>query len=231
MLAAICYVTQAGCSWWKLPAAMFSVTRATAHRRFTEWTKAGLWPALHLAVLQRLQARGDLDWSRAVIDSIQVRAEGGDLTGPGPVDRGKPGSKIHAMVERGGLPLSTAISAANTPDAAILLPLLDGMPAVAGRVGRPRRRPGKLHADKAYDHRALRAEVRRRGITVRIARKKVESSQRLGRHRWVIERTLSWLMRYRRLVRRYDRYATHFAAFTTIACALICYRKLLKPLK
>nr|BFE61139.1 hypothetical protein GCM10020063_056650 [Dactylosporangium thailandense] len=39
------------------------------------WTKAGLWPALHVAVLQRLQARGDLDWSRAVIDSIQLRAE------------------------------------------------------------------------------------------------------------------------------------------------------------
>jgi transposase len=132
------------------------------------------------------------------------------------------------MVERGGPPLTTAVSAANTPDAAVLLPLLDGMPAVSGRVGRPRRRPDKLHADKAYDHSALRAEVRRRGITVRIARKKVESSQRLGRHRWVIERTMSWLMRYRRLVRRY---AEHFAAFATIACVLICYRKLVKQPK
>ncbi|GAA2351796.1 IS5 family transposase [Dactylosporangium salmoneum] len=224
VLAAICYLTQAGCSWWKLPEAMFGVTRATAHRRFAEWTEAGLWPALHLAVLQRLQALEVLDWSRAVIDSIQVRAEKGDLTGPSPVDRGKPGSKIHAMVDRGGLPLTTAISAANTPDAAVLLPLLDGMPAVSGRVGRPRRRPDKLHADKAYDHKALRAEVRRRGVIVRIARKKVESSQRHGRHRWVIERT----MRYRRLVRRYDRYADHFAVFTNIACALICYRKLVK---
>lgn len=132
------------------------------------------------------------------------------------------------MAERGGLRLTTAVSAANTPDAAVLLPLLDGMPAVSGRAGRPRRRPAKLHADKAYDHKTLRAEVRRRGITVRIARKKVESSQRLGRHRWVIERTMSWLMRYRRLVRRYDRYAGHFAAFAAIACALICYRKLVK---
>ncbi|NJP35493.1 IS5 family transposase [Micromonospora thermarum] len=232
VLAAICYLTQAGCLWWKLPEAMFGVTRATAHRRFTEWTKAGLWPAPHLAMLQRLQAAWELDWSRAVIDSIQVRAEkGGDLTGPSPVDRGKPGSKIHAMSERGGLPLVTAVSAANTPDAAMLLPLLDGMPAVSGRRGRPRRRPDKLHADKAYDHRSLRAQIRRRGITLRIARKKVESSQRLGRHRWVIERTMSWLMRYRRLVRRYDRYATHFAAFVSIACALVCYRKLAKQPK
>jgi transposase len=132
------------------------------------------------------------------------------------------------MSECGGLPLTTAVSAANTPDAQVLLPLLDGMPAVAGKRGRPRRRPDKLHADKAYDHKQLRAEVRRRGITVRIARKQVESSQRLGRHRWVIERTMSWLMNYRRLVRRYDRSAAHFAAFVALAAALICHRRLLK---
>jgi transposase len=120
------------------------------------------------------------------------------------------------------------VSAANTPDSQLLLPLLDAVPAVAGKRGRPRRRPDKLHADKAYDHKRLRAEVRRRGIAVRIARKGVESSQRLGRHRWVIERTMSWLMNSRRLVRRYDRYATHFTAFATIAAALICHHRLLK---
>jgi transposase len=123
------------------------------------------------------------------------------------------------------------VSAANTVDAAMLLPLLDSIPAVSGRRGRPPRRPDKLHADKAYDHKRLRAEVRRRGITVRIARKDVESSQRLGRHRWVIERSMSWLMRYRRLVRRYERTAAHFTAFVTLACALICHRRLEKITK
>jgi hypothetical protein len=43
VLAAIVYLVQAGCSWWKLPAGLFGVSRATAHRRFTEWTRAGLW--------------------------------------------------------------------------------------------------------------------------------------------------------------------------------------------
>ncbi|TWJ24731.1 DDE family transposase [Micromonospora endolithica] len=66
---------------------------------------------------------------------------------------------------------------------------------------------------------------------MRIARKKIESLQRLGRHRWVIERTMPWLMRYRRLIHRYDRHADHFAPFTTIACALIFYRKLVKHAK
>jgi transposase len=74
VLAAILYVCQAGCSWWTLPAHHFGTTRATAHRRFSEWTLAGLWNSLHVAVLERLNARGELDFDRAVIDSVHVRA-------------------------------------------------------------------------------------------------------------------------------------------------------------
>ena len=77
VLAAIVYVTRAGCSWWKLPTPMFGVSRATAHRRFGEWTRAGLWDRLHQAVLDRLGSAGAIDWSRAVVDSISVRAEKG----------------------------------------------------------------------------------------------------------------------------------------------------------
>jgi transposase len=77
VLAAIVYLTEAGCSWWQLPERTFGVSRATAHRRCTEWTAAGLWPRLHQAVLDRLGADGRLDWSRAVVDSIAVRAEKG----------------------------------------------------------------------------------------------------------------------------------------------------------
>jgi transposase len=85
-----------------------------------------------------------------------------------------------------------------------------------------------LHADKAYDQQWLRHAIARRGIRVRIARKKVESSTRLGRHRWVIERTVSWLVNYRRLARRYERKADHFLAFATIAALLVCHRRLTK---
>ena len=91
----------------------------------------------------------------------------------------------------------------------------------SGRPGRPRRRPGKLHADKAYDHRRCRRECRARGIMPRIARRGIESSQRLGRHRWVVERTLAWLTRFRRLAIRYERRADIHLAFTTLACALV----------
>jgi transposase len=132
------------------------------------------------------------------------------------------------LCDRAGVPLTCLISAANTHDSQLMVPLLDSLAPIPGRRGRPRHRPGKLHADKAYDQPALRAEIRRRGIAVRIARKGVDSSQRLGRHRWIVESCLSWLMRYRRLVRRYDRKAEHFQAFADIACCLIAHRRLTK---
>jgi hypothetical protein len=112
------------------------------------------------------------------------------LTGPSPVDRGKPGSKIHVLSERAGLPIVVGVSAANTNDSYALKPLIKAIPAIRSRRGPRRRKPDKLHADKAYDHAELRAWVRQRGIRVRIARKGIETSEKLGQHRWVIERTM-----------------------------------------
>lgn len=126
----------------------------------------------------------------------------GELTGPNPVDRGKRGSKIHLLVDRVGLPLSVGISAANTHDKLALEPLVRGIAPIRSRRGPRRRRPGKLHGDKGYDYADLRRWLRRRGIPPRIARRGIESSDRLGRYRWVVERTVSWLSGCRRLHRR-----------------------------
>jgi transposase len=150
------------------------------------------------------------------------------MTGPSPVDRGKPGSKIHVLSERTGLPLAVAVSAANTNDSFALKPLVMAIPAIKSRRGPRRRRPAKLHADKAYDQADLRQWVRDQGIKVRIARKGIESNDKLGRHRWVIERTISWLTGYRRLTLRYERNANHFCAFLTLGATLTCYKKLAK---
>ena len=142
------------------------------------------------------------------------------------MDRGKYGSKIHLVTERTGLPLSVGISGANTHDSQALIPLVRRIPPIRSRRGRRRRRLGMLHGDKAYDYDHLRRWLRNRGITPRIARKGTDSSQRLGRHRWTIERTMAWLAGCRRLHRRYERKASRFLAFTSIACTLICYRQL-----
>ena len=144
------------------------------------------------------------------------------------MDRGKTGSKIHALAERHGLPLAVGLSAANTNDHEALKPLVKAIPRVRSRRGPRRRRPAKLHADKAYDVAELRVWLRRRGIIPRIARRGIETSEKLGRHRWVIERSLAWLLGYHRLAIRYERHAHLFCAFLTLAAALTCYKKLTK---
>jgi transposase len=95
--------------------------------------------------------------------------------------------------------------------------------------GRRRCRPGAVHADKGYDARHCRAYLRRRGINARIARRGIESSKRLGRYRWRVERALSWLSCFRRLQVRWDRDSGRFFAFVLLACALVCGNRLWSP--
>lgn|GEM_PF-3757648 len=157
----------------------------TAWRRLRAWQEAGVWEKLHRAVLEELSKQEILDWSRASIDAVSVRAKGGELTGPNPTDRGKPGTKYHLLTNATGLPLHVLASAANTHDSKLFEPLLETNPAVRVRRGRPgqaRRRPEKLHADKGYDYPRCRRYLHRRGIKVRIARRGTEAKTHLGRH-------------------------------------------------
>ena len=124
--------------------------------------------------------------------------------------------------------MTVVVSAANVNDHCVLQDVVDGVPPIRQPVGRPRRRPGKLHGDKGYDYPVCRTGLRRRGIIPRIARRGIDSSTRLGRHRYVIERCLEWVTRFRRLARRYERNAGHFEAFARLACAVICYRRAVK---
>ena len=78
VFTAIVFVLTTGCAWRHLPLT-FGVSKATAHRRFEEWTKAGLWRRLHVAVLDRLGEQGEIDWSRAVVDAASLRAKRGVL--------------------------------------------------------------------------------------------------------------------------------------------------------
>lgn len=154
---------------------------------------------------------------------------GGELVGPSPVDRGKNGSKYHLLTDSQGIPLEVLLSAGNTHDSKLFEPLLDAAPAIrTPGPGRPRRRPEKLHADKGYDNKRCRRHLRRLGIKVRIARRGVDSSQRLGAHRWIVERTIAWLVTFRRLDRRWDRTATTTNALLSLAAAYTTMRFLIQ---
>ena len=110
-----------------------------------------------------------------------------------PADRGKLCSKRHIVVDARGIPLVILVSAANRHDSMLFEKCMDAIPVVAGVRGRVRKWLAKLHEDKGCDYKRCGAYLRRRGIASRIARRGIESSERLGKHRWVVERTHGWL--------------------------------------
>jgi transposase len=130
------------------------------------------------------------------------------------------------------MPMAACLSAANTHDSVLLEQVVDAVSPVKGprgRPGRPRKRPVKLHLDKGYDYPRCRRALRRRGITPRIARRGIEPRDKLGRHRYVVERSLAWLLGYRRLQVRYERRADILLGYLHLACALICVKSLNGP--
>jgi transposase len=124
------------------------------------------------------------------------------------------------------VPLAVALSGANRNDITELVPLVDAIPPVRGRRGRPRRRPTKLLGDRAYWSHRYHRELRRRHIRPAIAAPKSPHGSGLGKERWVVERTISWLHQHRRLRVRYERRADVHEAFLQIACSLICFKRL-----
>lgn len=120
------------------------------------------------------------------------------------------------------------VTGANRHDSVVFEDLVDAMPAVRGKRGRPLRRPAKLHADKGYDSARCRDHLKRRGIQDRIARRSIERNDRLGRHRWVVERTHAWLAAFGKLRIRFERRIDIHLALLSLACCVICVRSLPK---
>jgi len=152
--------------------------------------------------------------------------KGGSETGPSPVDRARTGSKHHLLVDASGIPLAWTVTGGNRNDVTQLIPLVERVPPVRGKVGKPRQRPKRLTADRGYDHDKYRRELRRRGITPEIARRQSEHGSGLGRARWIVERTFAWLHHFKRLLVRYDRRHEIHEAFLAIGCCLVCFRRL-----
>ncbi|GLW73736.1 hypothetical protein Kpho02_60340 [Kitasatospora phosalacinea] len=142
------------------------------------------------------------------------------------MDRGRPGSKHHLIVDRNGTPLAVTLTGGNRHDVTQLLPLLDAIPRIRGLRGRPRHRPRRLFADRGYDYDKYRRILRHRGITPRIARRGVAHGSGLGKTRWVVERTFAWLHQFKRLRIRYERHADLHLGLLQLACSIICLRRL-----
>ncbi|MEV5934581.1 IS5 family transposase [Streptomyces sp. NPDC093250] len=225
-LQGILFVLHTGIQWEWLPQELGFGSGMTCWRRLRDWHEAGVWDRLHQVLLTELHQAGKLDWSRAVIDGSHRQARrGGPKTGPSPVDRARPGSKHHVITDGNGTPLAVTLTGGNRHDVTQLLPLLDAIPHLKGRRGRPRHRPRQLFADRGYDYDKYRRLLWKRGIKPVIARRGVPHGSGLGTVRWVVERTNAWIHGFRRLRIRWDIRDDIHEAFLKLACCVITYRR------
>ena len=154
--------------------------------------------------------------------------ERGAQTGPNPTDRAKLGVKRHIVTDGQGIPISATTTAANVHDMRMVGAALD---AVILRASRGPRRPRHLCLDKGYDFESCQLEARNRGITPHIRRR--GESPLLGvvygiARRWVVERSHSWVNRFRALLIRWERSGPRYEALLHLGCALIVLQRLLR---
>ena len=200
-----------------LPRQMGCGSGSTCWRRLVRWQRAGVWQRLHETLLAELRRRGRLDQRWTVIDSgVGPRRARGKKTGPNPTDRRKAGSKHHLITDARGVPLVAQVTAANVNDITHLDPMVDALPAVRGRRGRPRRKPGALQGDRGYDSQPHRdrpvARAASRRCSLAAARRTAAAWASLAGSS---NARIAWLHRFRRLTVRYERRADVHQAFLT----------------
>ena len=218
------YALAGGVRWADVPAELGCSGR-TAHRRLRAREEGGVWDRRHADPLGLLERAGRLHPDTAIADGAIVRAfGGGDGTGPGPVDRRKPGTKYTPSADRTGVPSAMRSAGANAGDHTELLPAVLALPRAGGTPGRPKELPDDLCADRGCDSDAARAPSRRLGVGPHVGKRGQPHGSGLGRVRWVVGRTIGGLKGLRRMRVRYDRSAVVRDARTSLAASVIRYR-------
>lgn len=224
VMKVVWFVLATGCRWADVPLELGCSGR-TAHRRLELWETLDIWERIHMRMLELLKQKGKLDLNTVCVDSVTVRAfGGGEDTGPSPVDRRKMGTKHTLMVDANGVPLAICTAGANVSDHNQIIPVVVQFPHVGGTPGRPKEHPDALYADRGYDSQAARDILSWLGIKPYIARRGEAHGSGLGKTRWVVERTISWIKGLRRMRVRYDRLGIIQDAWTSLAAAVVCFR-------
>ena len=224
VMRGIYFVLCSGIRWEYLPKE-FGCSGMTCWRRLRDWQSLSIWDQFHRLLLSALRKAGKLDLSLTIVDSSLSRAVGGgDKTGPNPTDRRKPGTKQHLLVDRNGVPIEIRVTGANRHDVREIIPLVANMPSIAGKVGHPQQRPGAIQGDRAYHDTNVEDILIWLGIKPIIAHRNTAHGSGLGRTRWVVERTISWIRGFRRLRIRFDRHDDIYQAWNELAASIICWR-------
>jgi transposase len=134
------------------------------------------------------------------------------------------------VVDAGGVPLATILTAANRHDVTQLIPLIDAIPPIAGQPiagqpGAPLRKPEEVMGDRGYDSQPHRTQLSGRNIPTAIARRREPHGSGLGIFRYVVEQTIALLHQFRRLRTRFDKRDDIHEAFMSLGCSVICWRR------
>ena len=142
-----------------------------------------------------------------------------DCVGRNPTDRGRRATKLSAIVDSSGIPISLVAFPANTSDYktvdATLLQRLCPTP-----------RPCPLYADKGYDSKKVRHDLSHAGYIARVSQRRVSVHRVVNQRRGVVERFFSWLDKNRRLIVRYDAYIASYMSWTWLACCKILGKRM-----
>jgi transposase len=148
VLTGILFVLQSGIPWEMLPQEMGCGSGMSCWRRLRDWQEAGVWDRRHEVLLARLRAADRIDWSGVVVDSSTCAVGRGQKQGPNLTHRARPGSKHQLVTEAQGIPLALILTGANRHDVTQLLPLIDAVPTIRGKRGRPLPKPAIVQCDR-----------------------------------------------------------------------------------
>lgn len=224
-MTAIFYILRTGCQWKALPRALGAPS--TVYDRFREWEEAGVFETLWQQGLCAYDAKKGINWKWQSVDGCMTKAPlGGEAVGPNPTDRAKSGTKRSLLTDGDGIPLAIKVDGANRNDMKMLEATLHGLMAE-----RPDPEETKQHLclDKGYDYPVIRDLVAELGYIPHIKARGEEaaakkSTPRYRARRWVVERSHSWLNRFRRLLIRWEKRVDRYEAFLHFACAIVVWR-------
>jgi putative transposase len=224
---AIFFVLRTGCQWEALNQTEL-VAKSTAHDRFQEWVASGVFLQLWQAGVAQFDELHGLDWNWLSMDGALTKAPlGGELTGPNPTDRGKCGVKRSLLTEGHGVPIGLAVDGANRHDMKLVRATIESV--VVARPEVTDEQPQGMCLDKGYDYDDVRETLQEFGFTAHIRARgeeakalKAEASQKA--RRWVVERSHSWMNRFRRILVRWDKKPENYLGLLHFACALIAFR-------
>jgi putative transposase len=225
---AIFYVLRTGCQWHALDQTELCA-HSTAHDRFQEWVPVGVFLKLWQAGVEQVEELCGIDWDWLSMDGAMrhPRRWAGKKTGPNPTDRGKSGVKRSLRTFGHGVPIGLTIEGANRHEMKLVRPTIESI--IVNRPEPTEEQPQGMCLDKGYDYDEVRDILHEFGLTAHM-RPREEEVKAIKREagfkarRWVVERSHSWLNRFRRLLVRWDKKPQNFLAFLHFACGLIAFR-------